>query len=374
MGPAGGVGAGNGASGAGTTAAAGTTTGGEPSSSGGTGAGTSGGASSDDGGDEHTGTIDSSTAPAFKPTLLVNTLVGGTSDQYVRSVGFGPNGEIWGKGKGFQLQYDAAGKTGSVSGDVNTSDTDNFRGNNKLENIGNELMDPRNGQTYTIGYKQVAATLQQPFLTSTAGWKFWGWSASQVGSLLADSRGYDLSLMPNGRIMALAWTDGGDSTLAKDPFDLSRDLAATQGALQSSAGGLASLYLLIDPAAGKPVSGTFLYTQCLNRTVDRYGRVYITDKISKNTAPKNPFNQPDGASAGLFVLTPDLKQEALNIVLGAACGKSGSSTLASVAVRNNILVMGGTSCESNIVPTDNAVQKTPGGGQDGYLVVIKLWD
>lgn len=326
------------------------------------------------GGDEHTEAIDSAAAPLLKPTLLVNTLVGGPGDQFIRSVEFGADGEIMGKGKGFEVRYDAGASSGVVSGDPNTVDSDKFAGNGKPSRIGNKLTDPRNGQTYEIGYRQVAGVLQQPTLVSSAGWQWWNWTEEQAGDLRADSRGYDLSLTPNGQFLAIAWTDGGNSTLTRDPQDLSKELEATKGSLMASAAGLATLYLLVNPAVGRPVSGTFLYTTSMNRAIDRYGRVYLTDKIGKNTTPTNPFEQPAGAGAGLAVLRPDLKQLELNVVLGAACADGAKSTLASVAVRDNILVLGGTSCTSPIASSENAVQQQPGGGQDGYLVVIRLWD
>ena len=201
----------------------------------------------------------------------------------------------------------------------------------------------------------LGSPLQQPTLVSSVGWQWWNWTEEQTGDLRADSRGYDLSLMPNGQVLAIAWTDGGNSTLTRDPQDLSKELEATKGSLMASAAGLATLFVLADPAAGRPVSGTFLYTTCMNRAVDRYGRVYLTDKIGKNATPTNLFEQPAGAAAGLAVLRPDLKQLELNVVLGAACGDGAKSTLASVAVRDNILVLGGTSCTSPIASSQNAV-------------------
>lgn len=326
----------------------------------------------DNGGDDPTGDVDPSTAPPFAPQLLVNTLVGGTGDQYVRRVYFDEDGTVVGLGQGFEVRYDPSSGSVEVSGDPSIADDSEFRGNNKLRHIGNSVDDPRNGQTYEIGYRQVGGNLQQPYLDASGGWKFWGWSEDEAGNLRADSRGYDISLMPNGQIMALAWTDGGNSTLTRDPQDLSEELQATQGAIQSSAAGVATLYLLIDPEAGRPVSGTFLYTQSMNRAIDRWGRVYITDRITKNTTATNPFGQSEDASAGFIVLRPDLKRAELNVRLGANCKDIGKGTLASVAVRDDLLVLGGTHCDAPIVATENAVQDGPGGGQDGYFVVIKL--
>lgn len=325
------------------------------------------------GGDDPTGTVDTSTAPAFAPTLLVSTLVGGAGKQYVRSVEFAADGRIVARGKGFTLTYNADLSRGTLEGDAATDDGDPYQGGNKLAQIGNKVSDPRNGQTYDIGYRQVGGNLQQPYLSSSKGWKFWGWNETEAGSLRADSRGYDIWLMPNGRIALVAWTDGGNSTLTRDPQDLGKELEATKGALQSSAAGLATLWLLVDADAGRPVSGTFLYTQAMTRAVDRWGRIYIPSSVSKNSTITNPFNQAANADAGLIVLRPDLKQADLNIRLGGAC-TSGSANLSALAVRDDRLLMGGTHCSAtaNFPATSNAYQSKPGGDQDGWLVVIKL--
>lgn len=319
------------------------------------------------------GTIDSGKEPPLAPKLLVSTVVGGTGNQYIRSVEFGADGTIVAKGKGFSVTYDAEASHGMITGEAAANDTDSYRGGNKLDNIGNKISDPRNGQTYEIGYSQAGKLLQQPFLKSSAGWKFWGWSDQDVGSLTADSRGYDVWLMPNDLIAIVAWTAGGNSTLTKDPQDLTKPLDAVTGALQSGPGHTATLWMLVDPKQGRPLSGTFLNTQAMTRAADAYGRLYIPTTIGNGVPVTNPFDQDSDAGAGLFVLRPDLKQAELNVLLGSSC-MSGMTNLSAIAIRNNVLVMGGTHCsQTTFKATSNAVQSKPGGDQDGYLVVIKLW-
>jgi hypothetical protein len=317
--------------------------------------------------------VDPATAPALAPSLALSTLVGGAGRQYVRSVEIADDGRVIARGKGWTLTYDADLKKGALDGDAATDDGDAYRGGNKLDRIGNKIEDPRNGQTYEIGYRQVGGNLQQPFLTSSKGWKLWGWNEAEAGALRADSRGYDVWLMPNGRLGLVAWTDGGNSTLTRDPQDLGKELDATKGALQPSTGGLATLWLLVDPDKGRPVSGTFLYTQAMTRAVDRFGRLYIPSAIAKNATIGNPFGQSNNAEAGLVVLRPDLKQADLNVRLGGTCS-SGSANLSALAVKGDRLVLGGTHCSatSDYKATDNAFQTKPGGDQDGWLVVLKL--
>jgi len=125
--------------------------------------------------------------------------------------------------------------------------------------------------------------------------RLWGWWASLAKDpslhLEADSRGYDTWLMPGGLIGLQAWTDGGNSTLGRDP----------------------------------------------RRTQD------CSDAATCTSVTRSI--------------------EAL-----------GSQFLPELALRaDGLLVMAGTTCAQDLKVTDNAVQKTPGGAQDGFLVVLRLW-
>jgi hypothetical protein len=222
----------------------------------------------------------------------------------------------------------------------------------------------------------------QPVLRSTAGWRLWGWNYQDIhdtfksvrwGPLMSDSLIYHVWLMPEGKIGALLWTDSGNSALTRDPRDLAKENAAVEsgGAMQAGAGGVASLFMLIDPTAGTPLSGTFVYTMPMVQVVDPSGRVYIPSSISKSTTPTPIAGAASDAGNGLFVLRPDLRQPLANLRIGGAKGP-GQDRFRAIALSGNLLALAGTtsSPQPQLV---KPVQAKPGGGQDAYLVVLKLW-
>jgi hypothetical protein len=195
---------------------------------------------------------------------------------------------------------------------------------------------------------------------------------------MADSRIYHVWMMPEGKIGALLWTDGGNSALTRDPRDLAKENSAIEsgGAMQSSAGGVASMAILIDPKDGTPLSGTFLYTMPLEQVVDPWGRVYMPASIGKNTTPTPIAGAAADAGNGLFVLRPDLRQPLFNLRIGGprnpAAGKEGQDRFRAIALRGNMLALAGTTCSAQ-PQLLKPVQSKAGGGQDAYLVVLKLW-
>ena len=86
---------------------------------------------------------------------------------------------------------------------------------------------------------------------------------------------------------------------------------------------MASLYAVIDPREGGRVeSGTFMARHVSELAVDPWGRVVVADVASRRHAGDertNPFGQAEGADAGFFMLSPDLRQPLVNILLGGSC-------------------------------------------------------
>lgn len=392
------------AGGGGAVGGAGSLVGGSPGGAGAATGGTGGGPNAEVG-------TDAGAMPVLKPELLVATYLGGSADQFITEVGFDDAGNIFGKSDAFTLTYDAT-LNGKVTGDVSVAmDTKTFPVNYPLPKGGlstNTLADPRNGQTYTWGTHpnvaskgvlcpdnctglctagvEVTPLLQMAFVTSSAGWKLWNydWKSCVTACAVADSRGYDLWLNADGKLGVMLWTDGGDTPLLQDPKDVSKKGTFYDGSFGESPGGRGVLFAVIDPAAGDVPSGTWLNTHAVFHTHDDWGRVYITKAIpiryghSDTPDPSNPFAMSDQATTGLYVLRPDMKQPEVNVYLGgdpATCADpmNGLQLFDAVALRGNLLVMAGTTCVSDLKTTANAVQKTPGGGQDGFFVVLKLW-
>jgi len=318
--------------------------------------------------------------PMLRPQILALFTVGGPGNQYLREVGFDDQ-KAWGKGSGFAVSVDLTSGNATVTGDIATEDGEpwdwRFAHNPKTKT---DLVDPRNGYTYTLNTVQVHPILQQPLLTSSAGWKLWGWTHNQVaeehkgvrfGPLMADSRGYDLWLMPDGNLGVLCWTDGGNSVLTRDPRDLEKINEAIEGpgTWRTTPGGMASMFMLIDGDSGTPLSGTFVKSHVTNRVVDAWGRVYLPRPLEGATAMAEAAATANG---GLFVLSPDLRRPEVNIRLGGGPANGGHEGFAVLALKDNMLVMGGTTNSLN-PPTIHTLQTTPGGAQDGFICVMKLW-
>ncbi|MHC4252527.1 MAG: protein kinase domain-containing protein, partial [Planctomycetota bacterium] len=317
-------------------------------------------------------------APPLVPRLLVCTRVGGKGDQHIREVGFS-RGVVYGKGEGFRVVYDARSFRGRVQGDVNTHDDERYNPRPPLPGgRGKEVRDPRNGQTYRVGYRQVNPELQQPFLESSAGWKLWGLGFDEVktgtkgvrwGPLMADSRAYDCWLMPGGKIAVKCWTDGGSSILTRDPRDPQKpNPIEGMDPFKKDAGGMASMFMLVDPKDGTPLSGTFLRSHVTHQAVDAFGRVYLP---FAQAGSRNPFGMAEEKEtrAGLFVLKPSLLAPELNVRIGGG----GDERLGVIALKDGLLVLGGYT-EAAGLKTVNPVQDAHGGGKDGFFVVLRLWE
>jgi serine/threonine-protein kinase len=318
-------------------------------------------------------------APPLAPKLLVCTRVGGKGDQHIRKVGFA-RGTVYGSGEGFRVVYDAQSLRGRAIGNVDTHDDERYNPRPlPPSDPGKELADPRNGQTYRVGYRQVDPVLQQPFLESSAGWKLWGLGIDDIrtrtktvrwGPLTADTRAYDCWLMPGGKIGVKCWTDGGNSVLTRDPRDVRKpNPIEGMDPFRGEAGGMASLFMLVDPKDGAPLSGTFIRSHVTHQAVDEFGRVYLP---FAQAGSRNPFGMAEKTRAGLFVLKASLLGPELNIRIGGG----GEERFGVIALKDNLLVLGGwvEGGEADDFKAVNAVQDDAGEGKDGFFVVIRLWE
>jgi len=354
----------------------------------------------------------SGSAPPIAPTLLVSTYVGGAGDQYITDLAFDTSGHLTAKMGAATITYDTSALTGTTTGDLSaTMDATKFPVNYPLPQGGlstNTTTDARNGQTYTWGtHPNVGKSgtvcpdqckgectpgssqpglLQMAFVTSSVGWKLWDfdWDHCVQECVVADSRGYDLFPVANGKVGVMLWTDGGDTPLLHGPSDVTQTATFTQGSFGENPGGMGILFALLDPANGTVSGGTWLATHATYHTTDPWGRVYITKAIpirygkSALPQPTNPFAMSTNATSGLFVLRPDFTQPETHFYLGGdpgtCAGSNGIQLFDAVALSGNLLALAGTTCATDLATTPNAVQAKLGGGQDGFLIILKLWN
>jgi hypothetical protein len=143
--------------------------------------------------------------------------------------------------------------------------------------------------------------------------------------------------------------------------------------------GPGAMIMLIDPATGAPVRATFAAGVPPSfRAVDPWGRVYLPFAVERaypEAVPTNPFGHAETAKTGLFVLEPDLVGATVDVRLGGTCDVEGmQQSFGALALHGDLLVLAGTTCAADIPTTPGAPQAAAGGGQDGLLVVIDLWE
>jgi hypothetical protein len=328
-------------------------------------------------------------APALAPRLLALTYAGGPGDQHVHAVSFDADGTLRAEGSAFTVLHDADGANGRIEGDVALADTRAFAQRPRLPgDPGQPYRDLRHGLVYTVGYRQAGSSLQMPifraFEDDVRIWSLWGHAVMDVldRNLGADSRCYQAWAMPDGHVGVQCWTDGGNSVLAKEPRDLDSpgfNPSWAAGSFQPSAGGMSSLYARIDPRdGGSVVSGTFAASHVAAVAVDPWGRVYVARVASSRSGggdPQNPFAQAESATSGVLVLDPTLRQVLFNARIGGACSGEGTvQAFGSIAVREDgLLILGGSTCAPDL-GTTSAAQASHGGGQDGMVAVLRLWE
>lgn len=226
--------------------------------------------------------------------------------------------------------------------------------------------------------------MQLPIFRAFSGeerlWSLWGHAVADVmaADLGADTRCYQAWLMPNDHVGVQCWTDGGNSVLAKEPRDLTSsgfDPSWAAGSYMRSPAGMATSYALVDPrAGGSVVSGTFVASHVSNLLVDPWGRVIVARTATSRSGgapPTNPFDQAETGS-GFLVLSSDLREVIANVRIGGTTCEDGTQSFGSLALRDGVLVLGGTTCAPDLA-TRNAVQDDHGGGQDGMLAVVRLY-
>ena len=338
---------------------------------------------------------DAGPPPALGPSLVLLSYVGGAGDQYLTEVGFGPDGGVYARGKSFSLTYDAALESARVDGALDEG-VDMADYTERLQvpfpPYGQAFELAAGGHTVRAGTDIVTGegSLQMPWLASTAGWKNYGWTWPQAhaAGLHADGRLYDLWPLPGGRLGALLWASGGDTILRKEPQDLGSPAdfqaapAFSADAFIAAPGGRPTLYVQFDASTGRPLSGTFLANHVTARARDRWGRVYLPKTMrSADAGPANPFGQSESAASGVFVLGPNYARPELNARIGGDTSTCGATSAPAeyrqafnvVALRDRWLVLGGTTCATDLPTTANAAQATNGGGQDGLIAVVRLW-
>ena len=306
-------------------------------------------------------------APEVKPELLLAARIGGPDDQCLTAV----------QVKGTRIAA-AAERNFTVfvtvkdDGTVQTSVTGNPLA--RQANVRHGLSDRtvlKLGQI-TYGYKQVDPVLKQPYMTGP-GWKLWDWtlddcktSKAPYAPLTADSEVVLAAAMPNGHVFASAKCDGGNTSLWCHPKDINTRLKFDIA--QGGGGGTSSFAYEISPQ-GEYVRGMVLRGFLNSVAWDRWGRVLIAGAgVLKSHL--NDFGYADGA--GVLLADREWKKTLFSTRIGSEDGKA-SFWACDVDSASGLAAMGGY-VEGEKFKEVSPIQKAPGGGKDGLLVILRLWD
>ena len=312
-----------------------------------------------------------SNAPAIEPKLLFVSRCGGAGDPWF------PNLQIR---SGVVSAADDTGAFG-LTVTVKTDDTvkATVSGNRDTASKVQKQL-PNGGKLgpITYGYRQVDPNLQLPFMDGP-GWKLWGWTLDQAKTakckyapLMADSRIRHALMTPAGTIVAIASTDGGNTSLRASPQDIDQTLDPKVGnSITGGGGGGTSSWIYELTTDGKYQRVLVCRGFAQAAAFDAWGRMLVVGRgvIAKPMA--NAFPYPDGG--GVLVVDRAWTRALFSSHFGLE-GKDTESNLWAVAIdsKSGLAAVAGY-VRGGKLTAFAGVQAEDGGGTDGFLAVFRLW-
>jgi hypothetical protein len=183
---------------------------------------------------------------------------------------------------------------------------------------------------------------------------------------MADSEMVLAAAMPNGDLWVDGKCDGGNTSLWCDPKDINTRLKYE---IAHGGGKGTSSFLFDISPQGEYLRGMVLrgFVNCV--TWDRWGRMLVGG--AGITMPKaDAFGYTDGA--GLLLADREWKQTLLATHVGPEGGKA-SFWACAIDSASGLAALAGY-CEGDNFKEVHSIQKRPGGGKDGLLVIFRLWE
>ena len=306
--------------------------------------------------------------PRIEPALLFFSIVGGPGDQWFPEV----------RVTGTRIQAVMGGKLGAA---VEVQDGDQVVARivgdpNATDDVSRDL--PNGGKLgpYTYGYKQVHAILQQPFL-SGGGLDLWGWSYDEAKNAkvrygaMADSRIRALWSTPQKTLLAVGSADGGNPILRAHPKDRNQTLSTAFDA-GGGGGGKSSWVIEVQATTGDPLHVIACRGTVTCHAYDAWNRLILAGQAVNKHGEATALGYRDGA--GILMTDADWSGRLFAAHLGARDGDSGINGMAwSLDLDSTSGLLAVSGWMEGSPQGVNAVQKTPGGGKDAFLAVIRLW-
>ncbi len=294
---------------------------------------------------------------------MLASWVGGSGNQCVTAISFESNGRITAMGAGFSAQIDVQAGTAFIHGEPDT-DSSTALHRPRFAAIVRELPLTADGATLTAGTRDDDG-IQLPTIAGH-DWKWWELKrldAAREG-LACDSVLLGAFARADGEFVLAGRADAANSCFTRDPRQVDHPLPGVANAPRSGA----IWAFLGNPKSGELLGARACACDALAAACDPWGRLYL----AAPTAGRDDLGM--GGEAGLTVLSPDLAEVLFDARLGGKQpSEAGWEGFTCAAYRDGLLALGGSTCAAKLATVD-PMQSAPGGGQDGLVVVLRLWD
>jgi serine/threonine protein kinase len=304
--------------------------------------------------------------PALQVHVLMATEIGGDGDQMITSVSFDAQGRLTARGTGFSAVINPHTGTAAIHGDINTHAAV-VRPASPAWWTQPVTLPLGGGMAIRLAQRQDEGQ-RLPSL-GTEQWSWWSLDARRSTAL---GLGSDALLTaafarPDQQFVVVGWAEAANSCLARDPRDSQNPLPLARG--RHAAQDAATYVLRGNGGDGALLSSFVLAGTALAAATDPWGRIYLA------SSDRGRDQLGLAGDAGVCVVSPDLGQVLLDARLGGRVSTdSGWEAFTSIAYHDGMLALGGSTCASSLPESPNALQRRAGGGQDGLLVVLQLWD
>ncbi len=302
--------------------------------------------------------------PALHPHIAMASWIGGTGDQAITDLSFSSDGHLSATGKGFSVLIDSATALAVIHGDAATPSSAAHTAPAQPP-----ALQPSSiglGQDILVAYSSASEGGVDVPRISSHSWSWWSLDTHEIAAdgLVCESRLLGVFPLENPRFLVAAWADAANTCLARQP----RAVDKLQPLIGKAPGGRASWALIGDGADGHVVAARGLPSTAPARTAATGGRRYLASPV------QGVDHLGMDGQAGVCALSSDFSQVLLDARLGGkAAGEAGWEAFTCIAYHDGWLALGGSTAAQHLATT-NALQKSAGGGQDGLVVVLRLWD
>ncbi len=245
--------------------------------------------------------------------------------------------------------------------------------------------DPATGRVFVTGFDNNRGhrnPVQVAFVYAYDGgeraWKAYGWGGKEVDDrgLMADTRGYRLTMGPDGNLYVAGESAGGNTMWSRRPQDLDAKADLVKGDKYQHAFNTRANHITyvgrLDPRTGASEGGTLLLARLSNNrgntirpralAADAAGNIYVGGASAYGCpVSEGAFGAAEPAGAWFCVFDETFTRQYATAF--------GSGRTAAIALGPNAVVVVGEA-KGGVVPHE-ARQKEPGGGADGWIVALK---